>query len=75
MDATSYQKIISVNGMLQAVVVQQQLEQAGIPAVMAISDNGVSLYVLVPEPCLFDAQNLLIAERCRGEIYFVPARR
>jgi len=75
MDATSYQKIISVNGMLQAAVVQQQLEQAGIPAIIAVSDNSSYLDVLVPVPCLFDAQNLLTAERCRGEIYFVPARR
>jgi hypothetical protein len=73
MDGSRFQKVISVNGMLQAAVVQQQLEQSGIPVVIAVSD-GDYLDVLVPVESLFDARNLLTAERCSGEIFFVPAR-
>jgi hypothetical protein len=72
MNAQIYQKITSVNGELQAAAVQQELEQAGIPVVTAMSHNGTYLDVLVPVQYLFDAQNLLNPERRCGEIYFVP---
>ncbi|MBE0698746.1 MAG: DUF2007 domain-containing protein [Anaerolineaceae bacterium] len=72
MGATNNQKVTSVNGMLQAMIVQNALEKAGIPVTIANAKGEAYLDVLVPNEWVYDAQNLLSPERRCGEIYFVP---
>jgi hypothetical protein len=71
---SEYQKVTSVNGELQATLMQTTLEQAGIPVALFTSRSGAALDVLVPVEFVYDAQNLLAPERRSGEIFFVPAR-
>ena len=73
MNKTGYQKVASVNGDLQGMAIQHQLELAGIPVRIVASKNGAYLDVLVPEQSLFDAHNLLNPERRSGEIFCVPS--
>jgi hypothetical protein len=73
MNTNNYQKVLAVNGTLQAVSIQSTLEQAGIPTNIVASQNGPYLSVLVPSEWLDEAQNLLAPERCSGEIFYVPA--
>jgi hypothetical protein len=65
-------KVISVNGMLQALTVQDALEKAGIPVTIANAKGEAYLDVLVPSEWVYDAQNLLSPERRSGEIYYIP---
>jgi hypothetical protein len=67
-------KAASVNGILLAISLENELEAAGIPASIVVSGDGMSLDVLVPVESIFDALGLLAPDRPCGEIFFVPAR-
>jgi hypothetical protein len=62
MTTKNYQKICSVNGILQAAALQTMLERAGIPTALAHSKNGSYLDVLAPTSLVEEARNLLNAQ-------------
>jgi hypothetical protein len=62
MDTKFYQKVHSVNSQLQAVVIQEQLERAGVPVNITRSNSADYLDVLVPEEYIFDVNYLLHPE-------------
>jgi ABC-type transport system substrate-binding protein len=57
-----FQKIHAVNGQLQATIIQEQLEKAGVPVNITHSNSADYLDVLVPEEFIFDANYLLHPE-------------
>ena len=59
--------IFHANGTLQAMVVRNQFEQGGIPAVLC--DGTDSIDVLVPTAYQFQAQSLMQGAPTHGEIY------
>ena len=73
MSEQTYQKVYSVNGILQANFIQSGLELAGIPAIIALTKNETYLDVLVPEEFVIQAEQVLYPEQPMGEIYLIPA--
>ena len=59
MATENYRSVYTVNGRLQAVLVQSVLERAGVPVALKRSISGAYIDVLVPENFVFDASNLL----------------
>jgi len=69
MNTNNYRKVSSVGSTLQAVTVQNMLENAGIPVSLSNSRMDGGLDILTPEEWVFEAQILLNPERMSGEIY------
>jgi hypothetical protein len=55
----SLRRVYTVNGRLQAVLVQIVLEQAGVPVRLKSAASGAYIDVFVPESYAYDASNLL----------------
>ncbi len=58
MNTKVFHKVYSVNGRLQAALVQTMLENAGIPATITASPSGNYQDVLVPEIFAYQAKNI-----------------
>ncbi len=54
-----FEKVLSVNGRLQAAVVQDALEQAGLQVSLSVSKNGGYMDICVPEKQAGTASGLL----------------
>jgi len=54
----TYQKVFSVNGRLQAAIIQKSLEMAGLQVDLQASRNGAYLDIFVPREKVYDARNL-----------------
>jgi len=74
MNEQNYIIVTSVNGVLQAISVQNALETAGIPAIIRTGHDGPGMDVLVPAGSLSEVQGLLAPEPRSGEIFCVPGR-
>lgn len=59
----NHKKVASVCGMLQAVTVQGMLENAGIAALVELSNASRGMDLLVPEAQAEEADHLLHPER------------
>ena len=57
-----FQKVHSVNGFLQGLMVESMLEQAGIPVDLVSAHASAYLDVYVPQECAFDAFAVLHPE-------------
>lgn len=67
------QKVYSVNGNLQAMLVRSVLECAGIKSQMSPSSDGAYLDVYVRADCVFDAENILNPKHAFDANGFIPA--
>ncbi|PKO16579.1 MAG: hypothetical protein CVU39_07090 [Chloroflexi bacterium HGW-Chloroflexi-10] len=74
MTIQKYQKVYSVNSTLQAMHVQNVLEQAGLPVTIVHASNATYLDVLVPAAWIEQAQQMLYPSHPCGEIYFPPQK-
>ena len=66
-------KITTANTMLHAMLIENALENAGIPVIINPAGDGAYLDICVPEAFIYDATNLLTPECRSGELYFAPA--
>ena len=67
------QKVYSVNGNLQAMLVRSVLESAGIKSQINPSKDGGYLDVYVRADCAFDAENILNPKRAFDANGYIPA--
>jgi len=67
-------KVTTASTMLRAVMIENALENAGIPVIIHPAVDNTYLDICVPEAFVYDATNLLNPQRRSGEIYFALAR-
>jgi len=62
MNASNNQKVFSVNGRLQAILIESILEKAGVPVSFGASKSGAYLDIFVPSENAYDANKILHPE-------------
>jgi hypothetical protein len=72
MNPGNFEIVYSVQGRLQAALIESMLKKAGVPAVLASSRNGAYLDICVEREYAFDARNLLNPAIGAGEICVFP---
>ena len=66
-------KVTTASTMLRAVMIENALENAGIPVIIHPAADNAYLDICVPEAFVYDAMNLLTPEARNGELYSAQA--